>query len=116
MGDLTNNFSRKEFACKCGCGFKTVDFELIQVLEIVRSKFKKSVKINSACRCEEYNKSVGGSDKSKHKLGIAADIVVEGVNPKDVYNYLNQLFKGKYGMGKYDSFTHIDVRSNKARW
>ena len=25
MGDLSENFSRSEFECKCGCGFATVD-------------------------------------------------------------------------------------------
>ena len=23
---------------------------------------------------------------------------------------------GKYGVGRYQSFTHLDVRRNKARW
>ena len=80
MGDISKNFSRSEFCCKC-CDFSTVDVKLIEVLEIVRSQFKKPVKITSACRCEEYNYVVGGADSSKHKLGIAADIIVKDVDP-----------------------------------
>lgn len=116
MGDLSANFSRKEFSCKCGCGFQTVDVDLLAILETVRNKFRKPVTINSACRCEDHNKSIGGSYGSKHKQGIAADIVVKGVEPRTVYAYLDDMYPVSYGMGFYASFTHIDVRQNKARW
>ena len=33
IGYLTNNLSRYEFACQCGCGFDTVDFELAIVIQ-----------------------------------------------------------------------------------
>ena len=115
MGDISKNFSRSEFACKCGCGFSTVDVKLLEVLEITRAKYG-AVKINSACRCSEHNKKIGGAYGSKHKLGIAADIVVKGIDPTDVYKFLDMFQPNKYGVGKYDSFTHIDVRNNKARW
>ena len=116
MGELSRYFSRKEFSCKCGCGFQTVDAELLEVLMMVRSKFESGVTINSACRCEKHNKNIGGSYGSKHKQGIAADIVVKGVDASYVYAYLDGGFPDKYGIGKYDSFTHIDVRPEKARW
>jgi len=116
MGDLSRYFSRKEFACKCGCGFATVDIDLLDVLKMVRSKFEVGVTINSACRCNEHNKKIGGSAGSKHKQGIAADIVVKGIDQSHVYAYLDSAFPDKYGIGKYNNFTHIDVRQAKARW
>lgn len=116
MGDLTKNFSRHEFACKCGCGFDTVDYELVTVLQDVADHFKEQVIITSACRCKSYNELVGGSKASKHKLGIAADIVVLNTEPYHVYDYLNVKYFDRYGIGKYEEFTHIDVRGNKARW
>lgn len=116
MGDISKYFSRQEFACKCGCGFATIDVELIEVLQTLRYKFNKSVTITSACRCNEYNERVGGSYGSKHKQGIAADIVVEEVSASEVYRYLDNAYPHKFGIGKYDEFTHIDVRANKARW
>ena len=36
-------FSRSEFACRCGCGFDTVDAELLQILEKLRKHFWQSV-------------------------------------------------------------------------
>lgn len=116
MGDISENFSRSEFACKCGCGFATVDIDLVHTLEVVRKRFKSPVKINSACRCDEHNESIGGAYGSKHKQGIAADIVVKDVHPDQVYNFLDLFMPNSYGVGKYNTFTHIDVRKNKARW
>lgn len=116
MGDLTANFSRKEFACKCGCGFDDVSLELVAVLQDLREHFGLPIVINSACRCEEHNERVGGSKGSKHKEGIAADIVVRGKLPKEVHAYLINKYGGKYGIGRYNTFTHIDVRNYMARW
>ena len=116
MGDVSKNFSRGEFACKCGCGFAAVDVELLQILEDVRERFDSSVKINSGCRCAEHNKRVGGDRDSEHMRGIAADIVVDGVPAGTVHAYLTKKFPGKYGIGKYQNWTHIDVRLRAARW
>ncbi len=116
MGDISKNFSRSEFMCKCNCGFSTVDIELIKVLEIVRGHFDAPVKINSACRCELHNTAIGGSYGSKHKQGIAADITVMGVKPYAVYRFLDGYAPNKYGLGLYETFTHLDIRKLKARW
>ena len=113
---LNKFFNRSEFECRCGCGFSTVDAELLSVLTDVREYFNAPVTINSSCRCDAHNKAIGGAEHSKHKLGIAADIVVKGVNPADVYDFLDRHEPMKYGVGKYDTFTHVDVRANKARW
>jgi len=113
---ISGNFSRKEFACKCGCGFSTADVELIELLELIRYKFKEPIIINSACRCEIHNTAIGGSYGSKHKQGIAADIVVKNVDPAEVYKFVNSHAPTKYGIGLYNGFTHVDVRIKKARW
>lgn len=113
---VSKHFKRPEFACKCGCGFAVVDVELLAILEDVRNHFDSPVIINSACRCESHNKAVGGASGSKHKLGIAADIVVKGVSPDKVYSYLDAQSPNTHGIGRYNSFTHIDVRSTYSRW
>lgn len=109
-------FKREEFACKCGCGFDTVDTELLDILDDVREYFNAPVTINSACRCEKHNEEVGGSKGSQHKLGRAADIVVRGKTPEEVHDYLDSKYPDSYGLGRYSTFTHIDSRDNKARW
>ena len=53
---------------------KNVSDELINMLDIVRKKYGKSVVINSGYRTPEHNKSVGGTPESSHIKGLAADI------------------------------------------
>lgn len=114
---ISEHYDRIEFKCNCGkCSCDTVDYELLQVLEDVREFFNSPVTVNSGHRCEKYNEAVGGKENSKHLLGQAADIVVRGVHPHTVYNFLDRTYHSKYGLGRYDTFTHIDVRSQKARW
>lgn len=116
MGDLSNNFDRDEFECSCGCGFDTVDYELVEVLEDLREHFDAPVTVNSACRCKEHNEAVGGGAKSQHLKGRAADVNVHLVTPLCVQDYLLNKYPDKYGIGKYSSFTHVDSRGTKARW
>lgn len=110
------NFLVNEFACKDGSDIVPIDMELVSVLQDVRNHFKVPVTINSAYRTPAYNKKVGGVTASQHIRGTAADITVKGVPPDKVYAYLNGKYPGKYGIGKYPTFTHIDVRTSKARW
>lgn len=117
MGDISEHFNRSEFACPCGCGFDTVDVELVTVLETMRrSLMSQGVKINSGCRCTRHNARIGGSPKSQHRFGKAADVVVEGVDSETVADYLEETYPDKYGIGRYHGRTHIDVRSAMARW
>jgi len=115
--EMPKHFSRKEFACECGCGFDTVDYELMIVLEDVREHFKKPVTISSGCRCKKHNQKVNGSLNSLHIIGRAADIQIAGVKPSTVHTYLTSKYPFKYGIGSYPTFTHIDTRDEKAaRW
>ena len=117
---LSKHFKKREFACKCGCGLGLndgdVNPELIEVLEDVREHFGRPVVINSGLRCKEHNARVGGAKMSQHLFGTASDIRVQGVEPSVVHKYLIEKYPDKYGIGKYKTFTHIDVRDYKARF
>lgn len=113
---VSDNFKVREFACKDGSDVVFVSDELVGVLQDVRDFFGKAVTINSAYRTIDYNEKVAGSKNSYHCYGMAADIVVRGVPAANVYQYLNEKYPSKYGIGKYSGFTHIDVRFTKARW
>ena len=113
---LNKYFKRSEFACRCGCGTSTVDAELLEVITDVREHFGKPVIINSGHRCAAHNAKVGGAKNSVHLTGKAADIRVSGLVPSEVANYLDKKYPDKFGIGRYPSFTHIDVRDGKARW
>ena len=111
----TKNFKEQEFACKC-CGVIKPNSELMAVLELVRLNFASPVTINSSYRCPKHNEEIEGAKHSKHLEGIAADIVVKNWSSDSVYSFLNKTFPNSYGMGRYKTFTHFDVRKTKARW
>lgn len=116
MGDISENFSRSEFECKCGCGYNTVDVDLIGICESVREFDGNVPKTpSSGCRCQKHNERVGGGKKSKHLCGMAADFECE--SPRLVYIKLCERYPGKYGFGLYSWGVHIDSRSGiGARW
>ena len=115
---ITANFKVKEFACKDGTDTVFISTGLVQILQQIRYHFGKPITINSGYRTEDYNKSakVGGSAYSQHLYGMAADIVVKGVSPAKVAEYAETLLPNSGGIGRYDTFTHIDVRRQKSRW
>lgn len=46
------------------------------ILDPLREKYGKPIRVNGAYRCPELNKAVGGSKTSQHMTGQAADITV----------------------------------------
>jgi len=117
MGNLSKNFNRKEFVCRCGCGRDTVDIELVKVLEEVRVQFARPINISSGNRCHIHNSSVGGSQGSQHLYGRAADFSIEGVSPIKIAKFIDSKYADRFGLGIYSSWVHIDTRSNgPARW
>ena len=122
---LTNNFSKSEFECSCGCEMPLEVFHNIQKvanqLQILRDATGKSITVNSGYRCPDYNDNVvKGAKNSQHKLGKAADIVVKGVEPSITFDlidlFINDCEMLQGGLGNYNSFTHYDIRKIKARW
>lgn len=116
MGDISAHFNRSEFECQCGCGFDTVDVELIETLESVRQYFMSPVTITSGCRCPSHNKKIGGAVDSWHVIGRAADFKVQGKTPQQVVDFLTVSCKDKFGIGTYPTWVHIDSRKEKSRW
>ena len=53
---------------------------LIKLIELlldpIRTKWGKPIKVNSGYRCSKLNRMVGGASTSQHLLGEAADITV----------------------------------------
>lgn len=105
---VSNNFRVREFRCKDGSDKILIDDALVTIVQRVRTHFGKPITINSAYRTVAHNKKVGGSPTSKHLLGTAADIVVSGVHPDKVFEFVRKTFLWA-GVGRYDTFTHVDA-------
>ena len=121
---VTANFSKQEFDCSDGTEMPLQVFnnviELAENLEVLRAHFNAPITINSAWRTATYNRQVGGAVNSQHLSGKASDVVVSGVPPEEVANAIEFLIEcglmKEGGVGRYDTFTHYDIRGTKARW
>lgn len=111
---LSPHFRVREFACKDGSDLIYIDTLLVYYLQKIREHFGRPVRIHSAYRTPAYNKKVGGAQESQHVLGKAADIKIDGIEPKRIYDYAHSIGVG--GLGLYPTFVHIDCRVGRARW
>ena len=108
---ITENFMRSEYACSC-CGKDYIKDDLARRIQAVRDLLGKSITINSGVRCVEHNKSVGGSAKSSHLTGYAADIRCDSSAYRmSLIAAVSQVFD-RVGIAK--SFIHVDVDPNKS--
>lgn len=111
---LVNYFSDKELCCSC-CGLNNFSPELLTVLNCIRVLLGRPVVLNSACRCKNHNREVGGSKGSSHLKGLAADIRVNG--SRERFDLLLAIFQftglpvTRVGIAK--SFIHIDIDPDK---
>jgi zinc D-Ala-D-Ala carboxypeptidase len=112
---LSEHFQAGEFACSC-CGLVLVHPELVRKLEGLRSAAGAPVNITSGYRCANCNTAVGGAENSCHLFGMAADIWVEGISPRQLAEVAENT--GFDGIGIYaeQGFLHVDVRGYRSRW
>lgn len=140
MGDLTKNLSRHEFKCGCGeCARTPVDMALPLAIQACSEHFfveeykrvgakleRVAVHITSGYRCLKHNRDIGSHDYSAHVFGMAADHWMEWVyheGPRKripdelIADYYEVVYPNKYGVGRYSTWTHFDVRDDgPARW
>lgn len=115
------HFKLSEFKCKDGTavpkGYYANCQKLMNLLEEIRAACgNRAITITSGYRTESYNKKVDGAKQSQHLYAAAADIKVSGMGASEVYKLCDRLVGSRGGVGKYSTFTHVDVRGHKARW
>lgn len=121
---LTENFNLSEFKSKDGAEFPEKVVAQLKILannlQVLRDEIGKPITINSGYRSPEHNKAIKGAKDSFHVKGMAADIDVDGMTPKEVFDKIEELqdqgLMDIGGLHAYDSFTHFDHRGYAARW
>lgn len=91
-----------------------------KVLDALRQRLGKPIRISSAYRNGAYNSCIGGASASQHTRFNAIDFKVAGMDPSDVADELRfmrdveKAFIG--GIGRYAGFVHVDTRGYNATW
>lgn len=118
MGDITKDFSRREFACKCGCGFNKINMDLVNGLQFLRDLCGQPIEISSGCRCESHNRKEGGKNNSFHLRGDAADVKIAGLTSEKIAALAEQVPQFQQGaiiVYKGKNWCHLDVRGYRCR-
>lgn len=113
---LTENFDENEFACPC-CGKNNISLNIVHRLQVIRDIIKIPIAINSACRCQEHNKEVGGEPNSYHLKGWAVDWTIPE-SPEmlaRVCTTIIQEWSGGFHYYPNQNFCHTDIGPRR-RW
>jgi hypothetical protein len=92
------------------------------LLDLRSTRRPMPVRVNSWYRDSSYNHRIGGVVRSMHMTCGAADVVKAGFTPDEVADMLeNHPDSDRFGIGRYKTFTHIDIRGMigreaPARW
>ena len=112
---ISENFYRDEFDCPCqeACVAPVdISTELVEALQIARTRLGEGLFINSGIRCSRHNEAVNGKSTSSHLKGVAVDLrCKEGHTRIKMLKVLAPLFD-RIGVGK--TFIHVDVDTSKA--
>ena len=114
----SSHFNISEFACKDAKKtpvpveyYKYIDIWM-GILEKIRTKAGKPIKINSCYRTMQHNISVGGALNSYHLKAMAVDIVIQGMAIMDQHILISSMIlNAEIPIRRiiyYDTFTHID--------
>ena len=103
------------FSAKYGDPISKISPRFIEFLDYLEDRFNKGARITivSGYRSPTYNTDLRNKGKlaakaSMHQYGMAADIRMQGVNPRDIWNYVKDLKFG--GTGFYQGANvHVDV-------
>lgn len=109
-----------ELACKDGTPYpakwrQTRAVVLAAEFEAIRALVGKPIVIGSAYRTPEHNRRSGGARHSQHVEGRALDLYPPRGWDVDrffvtIARHVRQPTSHVYGLGKYPTFVHIDIR------
>lgn len=106
------NFSEKEFACKC-CGEAPMDEAFVSALQDLRTSYNRPLTISSGYRCPAHNQAVSSTGAAgPHTTGKAADVVIAGADAIELLKLALDRFNG-IGVNQRGAwekrFIHLDL-------
>lgn len=91
----------------------------VNCLDLLQDELDKEGKdliVNSGFRCEKVNAGIGGSEKSQHRFGEAADLRVKGWTSQKLFDFIvekgilfDQLIE------EFGRWVHLSYRASRLR-
>ena len=110
------NFSADEFNCS-HCGKNEMQANFMELLQALRSKYGKPMRITSGFRCAEHPIEAKKAQPGAHASGCACDVGVEGADAHRLLTLALQL--GFSGIGVQQKgggrFIHLDTLTSGVR-
>ena len=128
MDRPSKSFTWEEFTCNCGCGTAYVSKAAIRKLQNLRDVIGQPFVIVSAARCPKHNWEVGGTKHSQHlsfkgRKANGETYIHESTafDIRTVEHDQDEMARraqmaGFGGIGRYNTFLHVDDRGSIARW
>lgn len=117
MSKLSDNFTVKEFTCKCGCGTCNVSGNLLNRLEALRRYVDdNSIGVISGCRCPTHNKKEGGVSDSSHVTTEEEECEGADITSRNMYKLLQGalIIFDRVGIKDMNrNMIHVDVDETK---
>ena len=110
---LAENFQLWEARCKDWSDEVLIHPSAVDLAQYLRDRFGP-IRISSWYRTVEHNRLIGGTQNSKHLLGMAFDWYPLKADLEEVQRIVKRLPIG--GVGIYEGFTHTDVWGQGRRW
>ena len=106
-------FSRKEFACKCSryCDGYPAQMQrtVVELADRARAELKGVAFVSSGLRCSQHNANVGGVSDSRHMIGKAIDLRIEGKSARQTLAWAQKQPEVRYAYAIDASYVHIDI-------
>lgn len=110
---ISIHFAKRDFTCRCGkCeNAIRISLGLIGGLEMLRTVARNRVNIVRAYMCPTAAEKLGSIKRNYYTMGIAADITVDNLDPKEVFRIASEIpeFKG-IGLNLDANYVHVDTR------
>jgi len=116
VGNLSEHFSYRDFACKCKkCKSEVkIHLGLVGALEAISANFRRVPRIVDAYRCEDSSNTLVPIKKDSHRQGRAVHIYIDGVPLNQLFEFVKTLPEIR-GIGYYqeEGILHIDTRQSE---
>lgn len=104
------NFTRDEFACKCGCGTNEIKDSTIDYAQELRDECGFALPVTSGYRCPKHPIEARKTNPGTHARGVAVDFGVSGGKARILTQIALRKSKGGVGVNQKGTgrFIHVD--------